>query len=153
MLARDGHMLQFTDDTKLTIPLPPLRLGDALTPQTTPSDAAPTSYTYTAQVRDGAGNPGANTASVSLQLGHLACNQARADASAEESTGRPHPAALSFEAARSVNCSSCHRTQPANSGPNGTPAGTFVAVPRGVAPPGDGARGCLLVPTPRLSGT
>jgi hypothetical protein len=126
---------QFTDDTKQAIPLPPLRISDALTPQTTPSDAAPTSYTYTAQVRDAAGNLGANTASTSFQLGHLACNQARADASADASTGRPHPAALSFEAARTGNCSGCHRTQPPGSSPNGTPAGTFVAVPRGATQP------------------
>jgi hypothetical protein len=128
---------QFTDDTKLTIPLPPPRNDQTpLNSQTRPSDAAPASFTYAAQVRDAAGNLG-TSASVSFQLGHLACDQARADASADQSTGRPHPATLSFEAAKGTgNCAACHRTEPP-AGPDDPPTkpGTFVAVPRGVIEP------------------
>jgi hypothetical protein len=122
-----GLCFQFTDSTGVSIPLPPARRNDPLTAATTPNPALQTAtYTYSARVRDGAGNQGSNTGSVSLQLGHLDCDKARASATG----GTNHPP-VSTTDSPGTNCSLCHRTQPANSSPNGTPVGTFVASPRG----------------------
>jgi hypothetical protein len=130
---------QFTYFSGTTIPTPPPRLTDNLTAGTSPVVApasATTASTYQIRVRDSAGNVGATQGSLSFAFDYFNCNQVRADATyATVFPGFAHTT-VSTAAASGTRCSGCHRVQPADPATGaGTPAGNFVAVPRGNAVP------------------
>jgi hypothetical protein len=106
---------EFTDSTGLNIPVPPAA----------PNTSLPgTSYAYSGRVRDPAGNDG-DPVSVTVQLGHLLCDQARANTA----TNGNHGVIAAGAPNAIVSCSGCHGTSPATPGTEPTPAGRHVAVP------------------------
>jgi hypothetical protein len=108
---------EFVDSTGLNIPLPPAA----------PNTSLPgTNYAYTGRVRDPAGNVGDNIASVTVQLGHLLCDQGRANTA----TNNNHGIIAAGTPNSLASCSGCHTTSPATPAGGTTQAGWHVAVPR-----------------------
>jgi hypothetical protein len=118
-----ANCLRFTDNPPgVSIPKP----------LEAPNTKLPLTNAYTAQVIDAAGNRG-NQGSLNANFDYFDCDQLRADTTAggERQHNQPTPSGrppVSVQAYPSGRCETCHRTSPAT--PNeGTPAGTFVAVP------------------------
>jgi hypothetical protein len=137
--APSPRCFTFTDNsTGVSIPVPPPLKTDALTAGTTPNGALPSaSYTYAGRVTDGVGNLGSNAGNaVAFTFGYFNCDQVRADTTyaTEFPPAPPAPAhahGTLLAAGSGANCASCHRSQQADP-LAATPAGTFIAVPRGV---------------------
>ena len=107
----------------ISIPAP-----NATPPTNSPNSTLPTggSAQYRVSVRDAALNETVTPGTFSFTFDYFTCNQARATNTAANA---PTPSVHTTISNAAVNCSSCHG--PFNAG--GTPAGTFIPVPRTTA--------------------